>query len=168
MVKNLIPWKKKHEVEVVPSHDDPTFALTRGMSEMVHQLFRQFDEHLPHPLFRTGAGFNGMPSVDVVETDDEVTVTADLPGLDEKDLQITLDDRVLTLRGERKEEHEKKGRNFRQIERSYGAFHRSIGLPEGIDPDRVEAAFKKGVLQVKIGKLPGTKRSVRRIEVKGE
>jgi HSP20 family protein len=169
MVKNLIPWKKKkHEVEVLAPDDDPTFALTRGMSDMVHQLFRQFDERFPHSLFRSHAGMSAMPSVDVVESDDAVTVTADLPGLDEKDLNVSLDDHFLTLRGERKEEREKKGKNYHQIERSYGTFHRSIALPEGIDRDNVEASFKKGVLQVKIAKKPGSPHSVRRIPVKAE
>ncbi len=169
MVKNLIPWKKKkHEVEVLAPDDDPTFALTRGMSDMVHQLFRQFDERLPHPLFRAHAGTGVMPSVDVAESDNEVVVTADLPGLDEKELNVSLDEHFLTLRGERKEEREKKGKNYHQVERSYGAFHRSIALPEGIDRDHVEATFKKGVLQVKIAKKPGTSHPVRRIPVKAE
>jgi HSP20 family protein len=169
MVKNLIPWKKKsHEVEVLSPNDDPTFNLTRGMADMVNQLFRPFNDQWSRSLFRNLSGFTTTPNIDVEETDKEVRVTADLPGLEEKDVQIDLDEHFLTLRGERKDEREKKGKNFHHIERSYGAFHRSIALPDGIDRDNVNATFKKGVLKVTIGKLPGHERSVRRIPVKSE
>jgi HSP20 family protein len=169
MVKNLIPWKKRnHEVEVLSPNDDPTYNLTRGMAEIVNQLFRPFDDSWSRSLLRTRSGIAAMPKIDVEETDNEVNVTADLPGLDEKDVQIDLDDQFLTLRGERKEEREKKGKNYHHIERSYGAFHRSIALPDGVDRDQVKATFKKGVLKVKIGKLPGHERSVKRIPVESE
>jgi HSP20 family protein len=169
MVKNLIPWKKKnHEVEVLSPNDDPTFNLTRGLTEMVNEMFRPFEHRWPHPLLRSHSGMRLMPKIDLEETDTEVTVTADLPGLDEKDIQITLDDSFLTLRGERKEEREKKGKNYHHVERSYGAFHRSIALPEGVDRDTIKATFKKGVLHVTIGKLPGHERSIRRIPVQIE
>jgi len=169
MVKNLIPWRKKdHEVEVLSPNDDPTFNLTRGMSDMVNQLFRPLEDQWSRAMFRARSGFNALPKIDVEEADNEVNVTADLPGLDEKEIQIELDDQFLTLRGERKEEHEKKGKNYHHIERSFGAFHRSIALPDGVDPDNVKATFKKGVLKIKIGKLPGHERSVRRIPVQAE
>lgn len=166
MVKSLIPWRRKsHEVEVLKPHDDPTFDLTRGMSDMVNQLFRRFEDDIGGSLLRSEFGFAGLPSVDVSETDSEVTVSADLPGLEEKDIQVTLDGDVLTLKGERKHEHEEKKKNYHRIEKSYGTFHRSIALPEGIDRDNVKATFKKGVLNVTIGKLPGATSSRRRIAV---
>jgi len=169
MVKNLIPWKKKsHEVEVLKSHDDPTFGLTRGMADMVNQLFRRFDDDLGGSLLRSEFGFSSMPSVDISETDTEVTVSADLPGLEEKDIQVTLENDVLTLKGERKHEHEEKKKNYYRMEKSYGSFHRSVTLPEGIDKDNVKATFKNGVLNVKIGKVPGAKPSQRRIPVTTE
>lgn len=167
MVKNLIPWKrKKHAVEVLkPFDEDPTFNLTRGMSDMVNQFFRRFDAGLDSPLLRPEAGFGGLPQVDVAETENEVTVSADLPGLDEKDIKVSLDGDLLTLRGERRHEHEEKKEHYRCMERSYGSFHRSVVLPEGIDRDHVKATFNKGVLTVRITKMPGAKSSLRHIPV---
>lgn len=167
MVKNLMPWKKnRHEAEVLhPFRDDPAYELTRGLSDMFDGFFRRFDEEFGSPLMRREFGFSNMPSVDVEETEKEVIVTADLPGLDEKDLKVSLEGDALTLSGERKHEKEEKNKNYHRVERAYGTFTRSIGLPEGIDRDNVKAAFKKGVLTVKIAKLPGAKPSRRHIEV---
>ena len=169
MVSNLIPWKKRknNEVDVLrPRHVDPTYDLTRSMSDMVDHFFRRFDSEFGlSPWSREDAGFGVVPSVDVAETDDEVTVTADLPGLDEKDIKVTLDGDMLTLHGERKQEREEKKKNYYRSERSYGTFTRSIALPEGVDYDNVKATFKKGVLNVRIAKLPGTKTLRRHIPV---
>ena len=165
-MKNLIPWKKKNtEVEVVRPHDDPTFDLTRGMADTFNQLFRRFDEEWNQFLTRGGPAFGGLPNVDVSETDDEVRVSADLPGLDEKDIKVSLDGDVLTISGERRYEHEEKRKHLHRVERSYGTFHRSIALPEEIDRENVKATFKKGVLHVTIAKRPGAKPSRRRIPV---
>lgn len=169
MVSNLIPWrKKKNEIEVMrPRYDDPTYELTRGMSDMMDHFFRQFDSAfgIMPSWTRGGTGLGRLPSVDIAETNDEVTVTADLPGLDEKDIQVSLDGDILTLRGERKHEKEEKRKNYHRVERSYGSFVRSVALPEGIDRDNVKATFKKGVLQVSIAKLPGAKSASRHIPV---
>lgn len=167
MVKNLMPWKRrKHEVEVLkPIDEDPTFNLTRGMSDMVNQFFRHLDAGLDSPLLRPDAGLGGLPQIDVAETENEVTVSADLPGLDEKDIKVSLDGDLLTLRGERHHEREEKEKNYRCMERSYGSFHRSIVLPEGTDREHVKATFSKGVLTVTIAKVPGAKPSQRRIPV---
>jgi len=166
MVKNLIPWRKKpHEVEVLKQYDDPTFDLTRGMADMVNRLFRRFDDDLGGSLLRSEFGFGSLPSVDISETDSEIIVSADLPGLEEKNIQVTLDNDVLILKGERKHEHKEKKKNYHRIEKAYGVFHRSVTLPEGIDRDNVKATFKNGVLNVTIGKVPGAKPSHRRIPV---
>lgn len=169
MVKNLIPWKRKNDVEVMrPYRDDPTYELTRGMSDIFDTFFRRFDEEFSSPLMRREYGFSTMPNIDIDETDKEVTVTADLPGLEEKDINVSLDGDVLTLSGERKHEKEEKRKNYHRVERAYGTFSRSVALPEGIDHDNVKANFKKGVLTVKIAKLPGAKPSRRHIPVQNE
>lgn len=170
MVSSLIPWKKRknNEVEVLrPRYEDPTYDLTRGMSDMMEHVMRRFDSEFGlTPWFRDETTFGPMmPDVDIAETDDDVTVSADLPGLDEKDIKVTLDGDTLTLRGERKHEREEKHKNYYRSERSYGTFVRSVALPEGIDRDNVKATFKKGVLNVRIAKLPGTKTSRRHIPV---
>ncbi len=168
MVKNLIPWrKKKHEVEVLKPHDDPTDHLNRSMADLVHELFRPFDEAWSGSLLHPGrTAWSRLPSIDVVESDEAVTVTADLPGLEEKDVDVILNDHTLTLKGERREERTTKDRNVHRIERTFGSFYRTIPLPDGIDRDRVEATFKRGVLRVRLAKRPGAHPSIRRIPVK--
>lgn len=171
MVMNLMPWKRKKESEFEAlrprRYEDPTYELTRGMSDMVDHFFRRFDSGfgMESPLLRDTFGFSGLPNVDVAETDDEVTVSADLPGLDEKDIKVTLDGDTLTLRGERKHEQEEKRKNYRRVECSYGSFVRSVNLPENIDQNNIKASFKKGVLNIRIGKVPGAASSRRHIPV---
>ncbi len=171
MVMNLMPWRKKKESEVEMwrprRYEDPTYDLTRGMSDMVDHLFRRFDTgfDLDRPLLRNNFGFSGLPSVDITETGEDVTVSADLPGLDEKDIKVTLDGDTLTLRGERKHEKEEKSKNYRRVECSYGTFVRSVTLPEGIDENNIKASFKKGVLNIRIGKIPGLASSRKHIPV---
>lgn len=127
---------------------------------------REFDD-----LFRDFFGARGddavwTPAVDIEEQDDSCLVTADMPGLSQKDIKVTLQDGVLTLHGERKEEKsekDKKGGN-RRIERTYGAFSRSFTLPAGTDPEKVKAAYKDGVLTVTVPKAEEVK--PKEIEVK--
>jgi HSP20 family protein len=92
------------------------------------------------------------PSVDVTETDREIEITAELPGLEEKDVQIDLVDNILTIKGEKKAEKEEKDKAYRLVERSYGAFARSVELPAGVNPDAIKANIAKGVLKVSVPK----------------
>jgi HSP20 family protein len=103
----------------------------------------------------TAAGTNGgklMPVTDLSETDKEIEITAELPGLEDKDVTISLADNLLTIRGEKKAEKEQKDKNYRMVERSYGAFERTIELPEGVNPDTIKATIAKGVLTVTVPK----------------
>jgi HSP20 family protein len=93
-----------------------------------------------------------IPAMDVVETDDSFVLRADLPGLSEQDVNIELDDNVLRISGERKAEHEQNGKGYYRVERSWGAFSRSLTLPEGVEADAVKAGFENGVLEVRIPK----------------
>ena len=104
------------------------------------------------------------PSVDVSETEKEVIVKAELPGMDPKDIDVSVRGDILTLHGERKQEKEEKGENFHRVERSYGSFSRSIQLPAEVDSGKVNATYKDGVLKIS---LPKTKEAaVKKIEVK--
>ncbi|MBW1713938.1 MAG: Hsp20/alpha crystallin family protein [Deltaproteobacteria bacterium] len=104
------------------------------------------------------------PSMDVSESKDKYTITAELPGIEEKDLDISLEGDVLTIKGEKKKEYEEKEENVHRIERSYGRFVRSLRLPGQIDPEKVKAKYKKGVLTLTI---PKSKEAVgRKIEIK--
>jgi HSP20 family protein len=104
-----------------------------------------------------------IPAMDLVEADDHYVLRADLPGLGEDDVAIEVRDDTLTISGERKSESERKGRGWYRVERSTGAFSRSLALPEGIDADGVTAQFDKGVLEVRIPKPE--QRKPRRIQI---
>ena len=116
---------------------------------------------MPSP-FENGFGFT--PRLDVEEKDDEVTVTAELPGVDQKDFELSLaDDETLVIKGEKREEHEDEKRGWR--ERSYGRFERMISLPSEVDPDKVSAQFKNGVLTVRLPKSQTARQRSKRIEI---
>jgi len=112
------------------------------------------------------AGF--VPAVNVIENENEVRVTAELPGMDEKDIELSIHNGVLSMRGEKKAEYEENKEGYYRSERSYGTFHRSISLPEGVDPDKVEATFSKGVLNVTVPKLPESQTGRKKIAIKSE
>jgi HSP20 family protein len=105
-----------------------------------------------------------LPCMDVSETDKEIEITAELPGLEEKDVQINVVDNVLTIRGEKKAEKEEKDKNHRMIERSYGAFERTLELPVGVNADAIKANIAKGVLKVTVPKPAPAQ--VKKIDVK--
>lgn len=93
-----------------------------------------------------------MPAFDISENDKEYTLTAEMPGIDPKELDITLSDGVLTVKGEKKQEKEEKGENYHRIERSYGSFQRSFHIPEKVKTEKVDATYKDGVLKLKLEK----------------
>lgn len=109
-----------------------------------------------------------VPKIDVSETDKEIKVTADLPGIDEKDIEVTLSDGLLTIKGERKAEKEEKDekKSFHRIERSYGLYRRSIALPSDVEEDKVKADFARGVLTINMPKSAKAKLNVKKIFVK--
>jgi HSP20 family protein len=109
-----------------------------------------------------------VPAVNVTETENEFKVTAELPGIDPEDVELTFSRGNLTISGEKKQESEEKERGYYRFERSYGSFHRSVQLPEGVDGDKVDASFKNGVLTVTMPKLPELKETRRKIAIKSE
>jgi len=118
------------------------------------------------PFFR-GADFRAAPVVDVAEKEKEYEITAELPGMDENNIEVKLSNGALTIRGEKKEEKEEKEKDYYLSERRYGSFERSFQLPEGIDADKIEAQFAKGVLKVTLPKTAEAQKSVKKIAVKG-
>lgn len=106
-----------------------------------------------------------VPSVDVSETDKEIELTAELPGLEQKDVEINVEDNMLTIRAEKKAEEKREDKNFRVMERVYGTFYRAFTLPAGVDPSQISANMSNGVLRIKIPKPPQSQRQ--KIEVKG-
>jgi HSP20 family protein len=135
----LIRWEPAREIN--------------SLQQEMNRLFSSFFDTPP-----AGAGGNGgnprrwIPAMDLVETDDHFVLRADLPGMSEGDVDLSLEDNVLTLSGERRSEHEQGGEGFYRLERATGAFSRSLTLPEGVDGDAISARFDNGVLEVRIPK----------------
>lgn len=149
--RSLVPWRKKSRT--LPVRDDLVDPFVTFRRE-VDQVF--------DGLFNTGralgpmAGLQGMtPDVDVTETDREIVVTAELAGLDEKDLQVTLFGDVLTIKGEKRAENEQKKGGAHYIERHFGAFSRSLRLPFVANDEKIQAKYRKGVLTVRVPKPTG-------------
>jgi HSP20 family protein len=106
-----------------------------------------------------------LPSLDVAETKNEIVVKAEVPGLDPKDIDISLSDGLLTIKGEKKQEREEKEENYHLVERSYGAFTRSIGLPKEVQSDKISASYKNGVLKVTLPKSEEAKKKEIKIKL---
>jgi HSP20 family protein len=132
----------------------------RELAALQGEVDRLFNNDTSGPLRRW------MPAMDVVETDDQFVLRADLPGMSEEDVNIELEDRVLTVSGERKAEHEATKGGYHRVERAFGAFVRSLTLPDGVDPEAVEASFDRGVLEVRIPKPE--QRKPRKIAIGGK
>ena len=107
-----------------------------------------------------------MPAVDIAESEKGYEIKAELPGMDEKAIEVKVTDGSLTIKGEKQEEKEEKERDYYLQERRYGSFERSFELPESVDPDRIEASFKKGVLTVILPKKAEAQKPAKKIEVK--
>lgn len=168
MTRDLLPWRrKKEDSSLARESSNPIVELHRRMDELFNDFFEGFGL-ARWPFGEKGERFALSPSVDVSETDDEITVSADLPGMDEKDIEVTLDNDVLVLRGEKKREHEEKKRNYHLVERSYGEFYRRIPLPAEIEADKVKARFSKGVLTVSIPKKPEARSREKKIPISSE
>lgn len=154
------------ETRAVSPYADPFVSLRSEMN----RLFDTFFEPLPRGLSSGWgeAGRNGqiMPQMDVKETDKAITVEAELPGLDEKDVKVTLANGVLTIKGEKSEGKTEEREDYHLTERRYGSFQRSLRLPDAIDDAQVEAHFDKGVLRVTIPKRADATPKERRIEIK--
>ena len=127
----------------------------RELASLQNEVNRLFNTAFDTPA--AGAGNGGsvrrwMPAMDLVETGDHFVLRADLPGLSEDDVKVELEDNVLTVSGERRSEHETQKEGYHRVERAFGTFSRSLTLPEGVNPEAVEANFDRGVLEVRIPK----------------
>ncbi|GEO15137.1 Hsp20/alpha crystallin family protein [Microvirga aerophila] len=159
-MRDLIPWGRTQQT---PSRyreeGDPFMTLHREMNRLFDDVFRGFDL----ASFGAAGRLAGWPSVEVIESDKEVRVCAELPGLDETDVEVLMNEGVLTIRGEKKSESEDKERAF--TERYYGRFERRIPLAWEVDEDKVEASFKNGVLTVAMPKTVQAASHVKRIAI---
>ncbi|MGB9183694.1 MAG: Hsp20/alpha crystallin family protein [Solirubrobacteraceae bacterium] len=129
------------------------FEPARELGTIQNEMNRLFNTFFDTPTAAVnGAARRWIPAMDLVETDGDLVLRADLPGLSEEDVNIELEDNVLTVSGERKIEHDERKEGYYRVERSSGAFRRSLTLPEGVDAEGVKATFDRGVLEVRVPK----------------
>lgn len=166
--RDLIPWSRQENQLPVPlgreverNEPHPLLSLHREVNRLFDDVFRGFDL----PSFGS-FGRVEWPRLELAETDRELRVTAELPGLEETDVEILVEEGVLTLRGEKRAESEDRDRGYSEL--SYGRFERRIGLPRGIEQDKASAMFRHGVLTVTLPKSAGAIGNVRRIPINDE
>jgi len=168
--RDLIPSSRQENRLPVPVRAErDRDTNTHSLLSLHREMNWLFDDTLRGFGVPALTGFDraaGWPHVELGETDKEIRVTAELPGLDEKDVEITVEDGALTLRGEKRSEVEDKDRGY--TERNYGRFERRIGLPQGIERDHAAATFRNGVLTVTLLKTEAANENVRRIPVNGK
>lgn len=177
---NILPWKrdgKRLSGKPLPIQRDsdmdnteyPLLSLQNEMNRLFENFWQEPFSMRPFETMNrmwpsTMNGFN--PTVDISETDKALKLEAELPGLDEKDLEISISENVLTIKGEKHQESERKDRNYFYAERSYGSFCRQFTLPASVDEDKIEAAFNKGVLTINMPKRPEVVEQRKRITIK--
>jgi HSP20 family protein len=164
-MRDLIPWGRGRDVAVRRGEElNPFLTLHREMNRLFDDVFRGFDL-APFGSDRFFDHAMGWPKVEVSEGEKEIKVTAELPGLDEKDVEIELAHGILSIKGEKKTETEDKDRLF--SERYYGRFERRLPVDD-VDEEKVSASFKNGVLTVTMPKLPDAQAKVKRIAINGK
>lgn len=160
----------------------PTTEITKGNGPTAHRprdIFGQLHDEMDRVFERFEHGWPRWPSVirragrevmvpelDVHDNSKQLTIEVDLPGVDEKDISVTLANGMLTIKGEKKTEREEKKENYYMAERSYGAFERSLRMPDTIDDNKLEAKFDKGVLKIVAQKKPEAVKAEKKIEIK--
>lgn len=164
-MRDLIPWTRGSESApdlFRGERSSPFFTLQREMNRLFDEAFRGFDA--PAVVSRRmGFAHMGWPRIDVAETEKDITVTAEIPGLEEKDVELLLSDGNLVIRGERKSEIEDKDRQFSEC--FYGRFERQIPVGADVAEDKIEASFKNGVLKVMLPKTEPAMTKARRIAI---
>lgn len=165
-IRDMVPFGNRRRDELARRGDYEN-PFTR-MHEELDRMFRDFFGDWPSPRSESFGEFELSPDIDVRETDKEVRLKAELPGVKEDDVDVRLEGDTLIIKGEKKEESEDKDGNYYRSECRYGSFTRAIPLNAEVDAENVEATFKNGVLRVKLPKLSEEKTSGKRIQVTHE
>jgi HSP20 family protein len=151
LMKSLIPWKKRDQ-EMVDFRKNFDDLVDRFFSEPVFSIPKLFSEK------------NWYPNVDVSEDKRDIVVKAEIPGVDKEDIDLSLDGRFLTIRGEKKHEKEESDEHYHRVESSFGFYKRTIELPADVDESKVDAKYKNGVLKIKLRKAKESE--TKKIEIK--
>ena len=164
-MKYLIPWSWRNQSLPVRRVEVPSVWPWNANLENMFDSFFGGGGLAPAGSGERQLG-NFTPRLNVEENEKEYLISAELPGMDEKDIDLSIDNNMLTVKGEKKEEKEEKQKDYHLVERHFGSFSRSFELPEGIDVEKVEAHFKKGVLKISLPKTPQAQKEVKKITVK--
>lgn len=162
-MRDLIPWSRGRDVAAGRAAEHPLTAFQREFDRLFEDLWRGFD--VPMPGRGERATMMITPRIEVTENEKEIVVAAELPGLQDKDVEVTLTDNVLSIRGEKKEEKTEKEEGHTYSERSYGAFERRIPIDAEVLAEGVSARFADGVLTVTLPKHPDATPHTRRIPI---
>jgi HSP20 family protein len=171
------PTKVPVKTESTSAPAPPAWRPFEALRPEVDRLFDDFDGGFHRwpagrspfnaaPFWRSDSSWPATPAVDLVETEKAYEVSAELPGLDEKNIEVKFAYDILTIKGERQEEKEEKKKDYFLHERSFGSFHRVLHVPARIDADKIEATFKKGVLTVTLPKSAEVQKAEKKIAVK--
>jgi HSP20 family protein len=165
-ITDLLPWnREKEKYSLQRRENDSLLDMRNELNNIFEDFFDNPFSMAPMPRMQANdADF--FPVMDVSETDKALTVTADLPGMDEKDIHLSIEGREFNISGTRQQENKQKDAHLHRIERSYGSFQRSFTLPFDVDSNSVEASFSKGVLRVTIPKPAQKANTVKRIPIK--
>jgi HSP20 family protein len=165
-ITDMIPWRKNEtSVPVHRKQEEEKFLDFRS------QMNRLFDDFFEQPL--AFSPFFGEPTLmgditprlDVSETENEITISAELPGMEPEDIHITVDRNALTISGEKRAEKEEKGKRYYRVERSYGSFRRSVALPKEVEESKIDATFKRGVLKITLPKTKSAQEESKQITI---
>jgi HSP20 family protein len=168
-MNDITPWRRGSRSLARREEDHPFLSLRREMDTLFDEFFKGFEMEPWGQLGGNGNGVNFSPRVNVSENETAIQVTAELPGINLKDVDVSLARDVLTIRGEKKEEKKEEKDNYYHMERSFGSFSRTIPLPAGVvNADQIDANFKNGVLTITLPKRAEAQTTTRRIAVKAE
>jgi HSP20 family protein len=162
--RDLTLWNRgRKNTPAERDFDHPLFSLQKEMNSLFEDFFGGFGLT---PSEGTFGEFQFTPRVNVSETDKMIEISAELPGIDPKDVNVSIADNSITIKGEKKAHHEEKDKHYYRVERSYGSFTRTIPLPTEVDMNNIAATFTQGVLHVSLPKVEGVPKTVKKIPIK--
>lgn len=159
---NILPWERPSNVSI--RQGSPFSSLQDEINRVFSNFFSGFGESSSLPSLMTSQ--NLIPAVDIVETDESFRIEAELPGMKQEEVEVTINDSYLTIKGEKEASKEDKDKNYLRRERYYGSYQRTIALPETVNADKAKATFKKGVLWVEIPKKAEAVKPSRKLDIK--
>jgi HSP20 family protein len=160
MTKKFLP-RKKDNYPAEKGYYNPFMELQRQMND----LFGSFFDDTPSMFSGRGISGDFAPKFDISETDKAIEINAELPGMEEKDIDISIENNILCIKGEKRSEEKKDEKNYHLTERSYGSFQRRFTLPEGVDLNKVKAKFNNGVLNMEMPKTAESRKKITKIKI---